>query len=123
MSAPSLSETIGELRDLLHDVQREAVAVGYGVFPGGDTRTFTPDPEASTEAERQAHKDDCARAERGEAALTETRCDLSNPVGQMMRSGYGLGTYVTENPTAQDWAERLERAIGQLEGYAAGDDE
>lgn len=33
----------------------------YGAFPGGDPRDFTPDPECSTEAEREAHRRACAR--------------------------------------------------------------
>lgn len=118
MSAPDLTETIGELRDLLADLRHEADQVGYGVFPGGDPRTFSPDPDASTEAERKAWADDCARVERGERPITETRCDLSKPIGRMMRSGYGLGTYTMEDPQAKDWAERLERAISQLDTWA-----
>ena len=38
----------------------------YGAFPGGDPRLFRPDPEASTEAERTAHKTACEAWERGE---------------------------------------------------------
>lgn len=120
MSAPSLLESIGELRDLLGDIRQEAEQTGYGVFPGGDPTTFSPDPECSTEAERALHKADCEKWNAGQrAGLTETCCDLTKPVGQMMRSGYGLGTYTLENPQAQEWAEQLERTIAQLEGYLA----
>lgn len=37
---------------------------GYGAFPGGDPRRFTPDPECSTPEEREAHRAACELAEK-----------------------------------------------------------
>jgi hypothetical protein len=127
MSAPSLSETVGELRELLYDLRREAEDTGYGYFPGGDPNTFTPDPECSTEEERARHKADCEAWKSGKReGLTETRCQHfgdGKVSGLVTPSGYGLGTYTLEDEQAKDWAERLERAIAQLEGLAMSEDE
>ena len=38
----------------------------YGHFIGGDPRNFTPDEDASTEAERAAHAEACERWNRGD---------------------------------------------------------
>ncbi len=126
MSSPSISETIGELRDLLFDIRRQAEDTGYGIFPGGDPRTFTPDPEASTEAERAAWKTDCERVERGKDPLTKTACEFIplgvSGVAIKSRPGYGLGTYTMDDPQAAEWAERLERHINALESWATEDD-
>jgi hypothetical protein len=35
---------------------------GYGAFPGGDPRDFTPDEECSTPEEREAHRKACDAA-------------------------------------------------------------
>jgi hypothetical protein len=40
---------------------------GYGAFPGGDPRTFTPDTEACTTEEIQAHAEACRLADEREA--------------------------------------------------------
>jgi len=118
MSA-DLTETIGQLRDLLFDIGRESQSTGYGVFPGGDPNTFTPDPEASTSEELERHRADCEKWNAGQrTGLTVTTCDLTQPVGRMMRAGYGLGVYTMEDPQAADWAERLERCIDQIESWA-----
>lgn len=109
-----IEETLADLRALLDDVRRQAEDVGYGFFPGGDPRTFSPDPEASTEEEREAHRNDCERAERGERPVTKTGHELRG-AALVHYSGYGLGTYTMEDPAMQDVAERLERAIDQLE--------
>ena len=109
-----LDETLADLRTLLDDVRRQASDVGYGFFPGGDPRAFVPDPDASTEAEREAHRIDCERAERGEGPLTKTGHEIQG-AAMVHFSGYGLGTYTMEDPAMQDVAERLERAIDQLE--------
>jgi len=41
--AAQYEEVLDDLRALLDDVRREAETVGYGFFPGGDPRTFTPE--------------------------------------------------------------------------------
>ena len=115
--AADFAETMGELRDLLNDMRRDSEGTMYGIFCGTDPRQFSPDPEASTEAEREAHRVDCERAERGEPRLTETACVIE-PTFIMSRSGYGLGVTTQHDEELADKCERLERIIAQLDGYA-----
>ena len=67
--------------------------IGYGMFPGGDPRKFTPDPECATEAEIAAWREDCVRAAVGEEmpdrAPTHT-CLMGHA------TSYGLGSYEIE---------------------------
>lgn len=111
MSA-DMTETLGELRELLFDIRREAQDTGYGFFVGGDPRSFSPDYESCTPEEVERWRADCALAERGERTAVPPGCHASQP-------GYGVGTYTIENPQAADWAERLERFIAQLDSVAA----
>lgn len=118
----NLVETVGELKELLADMRHRAQDVGYGIFPGGDPRTFTPDPECSTPDEQAAWKSDCERTERGEAPVTRTACygqEIEGGAVLVTPKGYGFGTYIMEDPDLLDDCERLERAIQQLESYAA----
>lgn len=115
---PETAEWLADMRSLLDDARNQAEDTGYGVFPGGDPRTFTPDPEASTEEERAAHKADCERAERGEPAVTKTACEHiqeGDVTIHIMRAGYGLGMYTMGDPAMSDIAERLERIMGMVE--------
>lgn len=81
---------------------------GYGSFPGGDPRDFTPDPECSTDEERKRHADDCAAWEAGQRPTVKTsglefveagtykhRDGSPNRAGYAFveRAAYGLGTY------------------------------
>lgn len=53
---------------------------GYGGFPGGDPRDFEPDPECTTEAERELYAEHCALAEAGSSPYighTAGACDGS----------------------------------------------
>lgn len=81
---------------------------GYGSFPGGDPRDFTPDPESSTEEERRLHAEHCAAWVNGtrfpvnisgleyvaEGAY-KNRDGTPNSAGYAFieRAAYGLGTY------------------------------
>ena len=117
-----INETIADLRALLDDVRRQAEDVSYGYFPGGDPRTFHPDPEASTDAEREQHRIDCERAMQRLPPLTRTGREVSAEGERIVSihfAGYGLGTYTMEDPAMQDIAERLERALDQLERIAS----
>lgn len=81
---------------------------GYGSFPGGDPRDFTPDPESSTEQERRQHAEHCAAWAAGErpqvkasgleyveAGTYKNRDGTPNIGGPAFveRAAYGLGTY------------------------------
>lgn len=117
MSA-NFDETIGELKDLLHDLRNLAEQTGYGFFPGGDPRTFTPDPECSTESERAAWASDCERFERGEQIFTRTSCYFERTdagVNIVTPSGYGQGTYTMTDEELGSICERLDRIVSQME--------
>jgi hypothetical protein len=104
VSAPDLTETIGELRELLFDIRQEAEGTMYGFFTGGDPRSFTPDDDACTEAEIATWKDDCARAERGEAVRGTPSGQVVAPGVLVCGGSYGVGVTTTTNETAKDWA-------------------
>ncbi len=112
-----IHETLAELRSLLNDAREAGNSSSYGVCLG-DPRDFTPDHECSTEAEREAHRVDCERADRGEPPLTRTACHgvVVPPDGLAIITpgGYGLGVNTIEDPAMQDIAERLERIEAEL---------
>jgi hypothetical protein len=84
--------------------------VGYGYYPGGDPRNFSPDPECSTDEERAKHKAACEAWDRGE---TPDPGGPHIPIGKPLPEGanvdavntycghvtvahYGLGEYTME---------------------------
>jgi hypothetical protein len=79
----------------------------YGNFLGGDPREFHPDPECSTEEERAAHAEACARWEAAGGDLppepnyhrpladtdgAHVTTVLGNGAGWTTHQRYGLGT-------------------------------
>jgi len=108
------TEALSELSDLLFDMRRSAEDTGYGFFCGGDPNDFTPDPEASTEEERERHKAACESWNAGTGNPNPApHCATMN--GGLAVNGFGLGTYVMRDEQASDWAERLERCLNRLE--------
>lgn len=105
------------LRDCLDVIAPLAEDSGYGFFPGGDPRRFTPDPECSTEAERAAHKAACAAWDRGETtAGQEARPywvggEDGKAVAHVTPSGFGLGVYVHTDATLDALAKRIAAAL------------
>lgn len=65
------------------------VHLAYG-FCTVDPRRFKPDPECSTDAEREAHRQDCEALERGEELPTRVPTYVS---AMGVATSYGLGTY------------------------------
>jgi len=61
--------------------------LGYGAFPGGDPRLFTPDLECSTPEEQARWKADCKLAKDQPSAY------LYEPGKHSVLKMYGLGTY------------------------------
>ncbi len=92
--------------DLLVDFAREYLQFAeefagpnYGPFCGGDPRNFEPDPEASTEQQRERHRKACEAWERGERGPIAT--------------GFGFGAM---HDRAQDErCRRLRRLLEELE--------
>lgn len=74
---------------------------GYGFFPGGDPRDFTPDPECCSKKEIEAWKEACASWDRGEKVVCEgshrwiTDKD-GNVIGTATVSSFGIGVYTYE---------------------------
>jgi hypothetical protein len=74
---------------------------GYGAFPGGDPRLFTPDPECSDAEEVEAHRAACAEWDRAQkegrvpAAVPAAHYFVHLPGGyaHVARRGFGLGIY------------------------------
>lgn len=109
-------QVLRELQPLIKEVERDLNAPCYGNFHGGDPRNFHPDPECSTEAEREAHRKACEAWERGERPETIGGCiecaegetvDIAieggattvtvidgKPVRKQVQP-FGLGTYTT----------------------------
>ena len=69
---------------------------GYGPFPGGDPRRFTPDEECSTPGERERWKLACQEAERGEGLDRAPHCQLMGDASNLLGHGFGLGVYTVE---------------------------
>ena len=76
----------------------------YGPFPGGDVRDFDPDPECSTEEERENHRKACEAANAGmvwhpsDCRWTNRDIEIDpngDTVGKIFGIGgkFGLGTY------------------------------
>lgn len=90
----------------------------YGNFHGGDPRNFHPDPECSSEVEREAHKRDCDlwnQFERGELITApegppsgcEFQHDAEGKVSMIIcRSAYGLGTNTDSAVEERCWKLR-----------------
>ena len=76
---------------------------GYGSFPGGDPRRFWPDPECSTEAEREAHRVACLRWDAGYRDEYPTHGLYAAPgmVLHVNRSAFGLGVYDDGKPECE----------------------
>lgn len=94
---------------------------GYGYFPGGDPRNFFPDPECSTDKEREDHKAAC------DAWDAQQKSEPESPAGEwtgnihLLHGKYGLGSYSI--PPEAKYAEALEAALVALkeEGNAGTD--
>lgn len=117
-----IDEALDELRALLNDAREQAEEQVYGTCFVDDPRDFSPDAEVCTPEEIERHRDDCARAERGEPRETQTRCysDTVKHEGRdcaaiVTPSGYGQGVNTVRDERAAEYAERLERAIGMIE--------
>lgn len=75
-----------------------ARVMGYGFFPGGDPREFTPDSEMCSNSEIQAWKEACDKWNQAERVVIEgshrwlTDAE-GNVIGTATVSGLGIGTY------------------------------
>jgi hypothetical protein len=90
-------EALIKFADVFLPIADEMSQPVYGVFHGGDPRNFSPDPEASTEAERKHHEEDCEKWAKTEREnIGKSDCEsLFNEKGELQavvtHSQYGLG--------------------------------
>jgi len=78
------------------------VIQGYGFFPGGDPRDFDPDPECSTEEEREAHRVACANFKAVLGGVPASH--VQNAAGWATLIRFGLGVYTIRCPECCDGA-------------------
>lgn len=65
----------------------------YGLFPGGDPRLFTPDPECCTPAEIERHRLACAAWDAGEGVDDGPQCATVGDGTAWTGGGFGIGVY------------------------------
>lgn len=73
--------------------------MGYGFFPGGDPRDFTPDFGDCSEKEITAWKEACQQWNEGKRVVCEGSHrwlvdSKGNVIGTATVSSFGIGTYV-----------------------------
>lgn len=99
--------TLTTERDRYREALEEAKKVigyesqGYGNFPGGDPRNFTPDEEVNTPEELTAWKAACEAWARGEGQDTGPQCQTMGDGSVVTGTGYGMGTYQWPHPAIE----------------------
>ena len=88
---------------------------GYGFFPGGDPRDFTPDGDAMEE-EIENHRLACAAWDRGEQQHSKPDGEWVAPGIHVTRCQFGLGSYThTEHVDPWEWLRYV--TIPEAWGY------
>lgn len=83
-----MSPIIGEI----DEAEEEDWTTGYGFFPGGDPRKFTPDEEMNTAEEIKAWELACDAWNNGNEEVIEAGCVLVD--GMLVNiTRLGMGTY------------------------------
>lgn len=86
----------------------------YGFFHGGDPRKFSPDPEASTEVEREAHKQACAAFDENKPlpGCCEHHFNDKGELAMIVtKAPFGLGVSVYQDEDAVEAANALKSAL------------
>ena len=110
------AEALDELLEIARQLRSEAQDSTYGFFHGGDPRDFSPDPEASTEEERQRHLAACASWSAGKGNPNPApQCAFMN--GGVAPAGFGLGVNTHIDEEALDRADRIERCVDRLRDW------
>ena len=92
--------------------------MGYGMFPGGDPRNFSPDPE-NTPEEIAKHKAACGAWEKGEGKDEGSACkkiegENGECLGFICGNGFGTGVYNLPNPEAEAVLAIVEEALKEV---------
>lgn len=78
-------------------------ACGYGFFPGGDPRLFTPDSDGQTQEEAENHRKACEAWDKG-STTSEPDGMVIPGLGFIDQCQFGLGSYEwTEELWVWDW--------------------
>jgi len=112
------------LRKALADVaawlREEGVMHGYGFFPGGDPKDFTPDSEGTKPEELEAWKVACKAwdeaEERGEVPdPMSPACQATGKGGFITFGKFGLGTYTIEHEDTIKVADECDAALKEFD--------
>lgn len=115
-----MSKALAVLKRILPMVEAQTKQIGYGFFPGGDPREFTPDEECSTPEEQAKWKADCEAYGKGEIGKQPstgrgTHDEQGRLTSHLLVGGYGLGTYTYEDPEGAALVAEIREAIAELE--------
>lgn len=83
---------------------------GYGFFPGGDPRSFSPDEESCTPEEIAAHKAACEAWDAGTTLPAHAGCRVGGGI-IVCGSAFGVGSYEYKErhpPDTRYWRRREE---------------
>ena len=108
-------EAIEELRLLAEEIHSRAEDSTYGYFHGGDPRNFCPDPDASTEEERENHRLACEAYTVGKPdsnPFPAPHCAFMN--GGVAPKGFGLGVNNHVDEELLSWADMIYRAVDRI---------
>lgn len=121
----TVDDLIAFAKEALPTIQQFAEPI-YGTFHGGDPRNFTPDPECSTDVERENHRKACELWAQWEAdgkkELPESHPDCStirDDTGKVVliltMSQFGLGT--NSDGKMQELCYHVQTALRDLIGW------
>lgn len=106
---------VDALRRIADRLRQEGVTIGYGYFPGGDPRNFTPDAECCTETELKNYERAVELLENGKIDEASGQHhwpifnDKGERIGHTTAAPFGMGTYNMIEPEIQDLADRLDK--------------
>jgi hypothetical protein len=112
-------EDVEALRRIADRLRERSGVVGYGYFPGGDPRDFTPDPECCTGEELARHEHVCQLIEEGKVAAVDGRhhfpIELNGKVvGHVTHAAFGMGTYTLKDQAVDELANRLDEWLDDV---------
>jgi len=108
-------EALEELREIARQLRSDADQSVYGFICVEDPNDFSPDPECSTDEERERHRAACEQFKKTgkDSTAPGAHCAFMN--GGKEPPGYGMGMNSIQDEEKLDWADRIERCIARLE--------
>jgi hypothetical protein len=111
---------VEQLRAIADRIRDQGEHVGYGYFPGGDPRNFTPDPECCTEQEIKNWERACELMAEGkiDEASGQHHWPIigkdGDVIGHTTSCPFGMGTYSLPDPDAQALARQLDAWLDEV---------